>query len=53
MGRGLDAEKSSCKGGRGVYGCMRERMGAADWWVAPPPTIRFRFQTDNWLKVLA
>ena len=25
-----------------VYGCMRERMGAADWCVAAPPTIRFR-----------
>ena len=35
-----------------MYGCMRERMGAADWCVAAPPTIRFRFQTDNWLKVL-
>ena len=35
-----------------MYGCMRERMGSADWCVAAPPTIRFRFQTDNWLKVV-
>ena len=53
MGRGLDAEKRSFKGGRGVYGCMRERMDAADWCVAAPRTVGFRFQTDNWLKVLS
>ena len=36
-----------------MYECMRERMGAADWCVAAPRTVRFRFQTDNWLKVLS
>ena len=35
-----------------MYVCMRERVGAADWCVAAPPSIRFRFQKDNWLKFL-
>ena len=36
-----------------MYECMRERVGAADWCVAAPRTVRLRFQTDNWLKVLS